>query len=147
MKTIIKYIANDGKEFKVESECLEYDKLIEWCNNLMSVLPELPKNDGCRFANGQGYIQHNKEIFDKFKTDVLLKAQDYIDHKWISETLHGDAHPSFAGKLIYESGLDPLYSAWCRVQNTDKNYREYGQMYYAVNPNQSTGGQINEVLP
>ncbi len=144
MKIITKYVASDGEEFNSESSCAEHEQLIKWCDDLMKMLPELPKDDGCEFANGNGYIQHEKEIFETYRMAILKAAQDRIDHEWISQTITDDSiHPSWVGKLLYEHDYAPLYNVWIRVMNTDKDFREYGQGYYAANPHEAKGGAIN----
>ncbi len=144
MKKITKYLATDGTEFGTKAKCKERDNLINICNGLVSLLPQLPTNDGCEFVNGNGYIQHDKDIFESFRECILTLANSFIDHKWIKEALAGvEMHPSFIGKVLYESDHFTLYLAWNRVVNTDKLYREFGQMYFALNPERAKLHRIN----
>ena len=141
MKTITKFRAIDGKEFNNENECLDYENLISKVNNIMKTLPSLPKDDGCSFSNGNGYIQHDKMILRKVQINLLKEIKNHIDHKWIQQTIDDEnVHPSYVGRLVGDYDIKPLNKAWNRFMCIDKLGREWGQPYYASNPNE--GKQI-----
>jgi hypothetical protein len=128
MQIISKYQALDNKVFNTEKECVEYDKLVKKVRKIMIDLIALPKDDSCRFANGGGYIQQKKPVIDKARIEltdlgnIFFKQKD----KWNFHAI---------GRLFNDSGYDCLYNAWGRLEHVDSKYREWGQGYYAVNPN------------
>lgn len=137
MKKIEKYKAIDGTEFNNENECLDYENLIKKVDNIMAELPPLPKDDGCRFSNGEGFVQHNKTILRKVQINLLKLAQKHIDHKWLQQTIDDEnVHPSYVGRLIDDYNIRPLNKAWHRFMCIDKLGREWGQPYFALNPNE-----------
>lgn len=133
MEAITKFKAKDGIEFVSEQECVEYELLIDEVNSIMSSLPNRP--DGSDFANGSGYVQHDKTILQRVRLRLLFVCQRYIDHKWIQQTINNEnVHPSYVGRLIDEYGINPLSKAWYRFLCMDSNSREWGQPYFATNP-------------
>ncbi|MDD2285827.1 MAG: hypothetical protein PHU98_06295 [Mariniphaga sp.] len=137
MKTITKFKAIDGIEFTNKNECIKYELLIDRVNSIMNTLPKHP--DSCDFANGSGYLQHDKTILKNAKVALLKICKEYIDHKWIQINIDDDSiHPSYVGRLLDDYGIKPLNSAWYRFQCIDSNLREWGQPYYANYPEKAT---------
>lgn len=138
MKVITKFKAIDGKEFNSENECLDYENLIKKVNNIMKVLPPLPKDEGCSFSNGDGFVQHDKTILRKVQINLLEEMKKHIDHKWIQQTIDDEnAHPSYIGRLISDYEIIPLKEAWNRFMCIDKLGREWGQPYFVTNPDKA----------
>lgn len=135
MKTITKFKAIDGKEFTDKEECLNYELLIEKVDTIMALLPPKPNDNGCSFSNGDGYLQHNKATLRNAQLQILELCKKYIDHKWIQETIDDEnVHLSYVGRLIDDYNINPINSAWFRFMCIDKYSREWGQPYYANNP-------------
>ena len=135
MKTITKFKAIDGKEFTDKDECVNYELLIERVNNVMSLLPPIPNNDGCSFSNGDGFLQHKKENLTKVRLQILEVCKEHINHDWIQQTVDDDTvDPSWVARLLGDHGIRPLQDAWYRFSCIDKLSREWGQPYYANNP-------------
>ncbi len=142
MKTITKFQAVDGKEFTDKQECLKYEELIIEVDIIMSVLPETPKNDACNFSNGGGFLQHKKRVLRTSKIEILELCKKYIDHHWIQQTIDDcTVDPSWVARLLSDYNIQPLNNAWYRFSCIDKQSREWGQPYYANNPNE--GEQIS----
>lgn len=138
MEKITKFKAIDGREFKTENECLDYEKLIVEVETIMKPLKPAPKDDGGKFANGHYFIQQQKGIVKLTKLNLLNVINRYIDHKWITQSMEDDAvHPSWVGRLVGETDLRPLSDAWYRISNIDKESREWGQGYFVENPDKS----------
>jgi len=141
METITKFKAIDGKEFTDKNECIKYESLIERVNNVMSALPKNP--DGCDFANGSGFIQHDKQVLRQTQVKILELCKEYIDHKWIQQSIDDiTVHPSWVARLLGDYGIRPLENAWNRFQCVDSQGREWGQPYYAANPEKASQVQI-----
>ena len=122
MKTIEKYQAKDGREFANPVACLAHEDLCEARDVLMSLLRPIPKDDGCSFANGNGFVQQDKAVVSEVRSGL--------------ERLAGmDGKPfGYIGRCLDDSD-SPLYSAWVRVAMcVDSQGREWGQPYYAMNP-------------
>ena len=138
MKKVIKFKAVDGREFRSEKECLDYESLIAEVKTIMQALKPTPKDDGCNFANGYSFVQQKKGMVKLTRLNLLNVIKRYIDHKWIIQSMEDDTvHPSWVGRLVDESDLRPLSDAWYRISNIDKEYREWGQPYFANNPEKS----------
>lgn len=141
---VTKYKAKDNREFTNENDCVEYELLIDRVDAIIARLPKLPKDDGCKFANGHGYIQHDKEILRGVWNDLLSEFSTKIDHKWIEQSKDFKAHSSYVGRLVGDYDIKPYWIAWNRMSNVDlQTFREFGQPYYANNPNEAELFEIN----
>lgn len=144
MEIITKFKAIDGKEFTSKKECLKYESLIGEVDRIMSLLPSTHKDDDCSFANGEGFIQHDKAKLRKAQVEILELCKEYIDHKWIQQTINDESvHLSYVGRLLNDYDIRPLRNAWFRFMCIDKNQREWGQPYYANNPENGKQIQLN----
>ena len=142
METIQKFKAIDGVEFTDKQECIKYELLIDRVNSIMNTLPKHP--DICDFSNGSGYLQHDKTTLRNAKVSLLTICKEYIDHKWIQQTIDDDTvHPSWVGRLLGDYGIRPLERAWSRFQCIDSKYREWGQPYFASNPEKATQKRLS----
>jgi len=148
MGKITKYKAIDGKEFNSESDCQDYEILIDQVNQIMSQIEDCKKYDeGLGFSNGEGYVQHKPETFLKVKREILELVKTKIDHHWIQQTIDAigtdDVHPSWVGRILGDYNFDPIYKAWYRISCTDNKYREWGQGYFAANPEKGKQIELN----
>lgn len=135
MKAITKYKALDESVFDTEKECLEYEKICTKVDEIMKDMIDVP--DTCDFGNGKGYIQQDQLIVDTAKTKLLS----------LGRKLYKSAeNASFygIGRWFDDSGNSALYHAWGRLSNCDSQYREWGQMYYALHPEQGKQIQLNK---
>jgi hypothetical protein len=138
MKQIAKYRSVDGREFSTEKECLDYETLIDTVNTIMARLKPLPREDGCDFRNGHSFVQQSKAAFKLVKLNLLNEVKKHINHKWIRQTMEDETvHLSYVGRLIDDCNIPPLNNAWSRLMCIDKEYREWGQPYFANNPEES----------
>lgn len=134
MKMVTKYKANDGAEFDNANACKKYEQLCAEIDAVMATLPRRPADKDCKFANGHGYLQHNQETFLAARAALLTIGNRLIPHKWFQQSLSNtDIHPSWCGRLIDEVSA-PLSRAWLRISCVDKEFREWGQPYFANNP-------------
>jgi hypothetical protein len=145
MQTIIKYKANTGEEFSDQASCERHEALCAEIDALVSRLPPKQKGNGCDFENGSGYIQHEKAVFQEVRTGLLRIGKRLHPHKWIDQALADtteDIHPSWVGRL-FDDASSPLSSAWHRFLCTDKQLREWGQPFYANNPDKAKQVKLN----
>lgn len=142
MERIIKFKAIDGKEFLEAMECVKYEQLIYEVQQILSVLKPLPKDDGCAFANGESFLQQDKTNVKLAKLQLLRLMKQYINHKWIDQTIDDDkVDPSWVARLVGDYGIRPLCDAWHRISCTDKEFREWGQPYFVKHPEASPAMQ------
>lgn len=144
MKEVKRYLSEDGWLFDDENKCLKHEKLIMAIKEIESKLPNRPKDDGCNFSNGEGYLQHDQGMIDKAMVD-LLKVSSVDKEYWDKpEFLDNPFRCRFGviGRIIDDSG-SPIHSLWNRFMCMDENYREYGQCYYATHQSDATGGCLN----
>lgn len=131
MEKITKFKAIDGKEFKTENKCLDYESLIAEVETIMKSLKPVPKNDGGNFLNGHSFVQQQKCTVKLTRLNLLNVIKRYIDHEWITKSMKDDSvHPSWVARLVGETDLRPLSDAWYRISNIDKGSREWGQGYF-----------------
>ena len=142
MKTITKYKAVDGKEFNDEKSCLDYESLISKVDLIMSSL--IPTIDSTDFSNGCGFIQQDKSTVKNTRLELLLEIKKHVDHNWIQQTIEDDnIHGSWVARILGDYNINPLSKAWYRFSCIDKSFREWGQPYYALNPDK---GQLIKLL-
>lgn len=142
MEIIQKFKAIDGVEFNDKEECIKYETLIDRVNSIINTLPKHPNT--CEFSNGSGYLQHNETTFKNAKISLLNICKEYIDHRWVQESIDDhNINPSYVGRLLDDYGIRPLYKAWYRIMCVDSKFREWGQLYYATNPNEAKQVKLN----
>ena len=154
MEAITQYKAKDGKIFDTEQKCLEYENLIDQVNLVLSKLddPEKYKKD-FDFDNGKGYIQHDPATFLDVKKEILGMISQRIDHHIIKQAYEtygtNEVHHSWVSRILGDYGdkLKPLHHAWYRMNCIDSKFREWGQPYYATNPEYGKQVQLNPALP
>ncbi len=136
MKAVVKYQANDGSLFDDEATASSHDKFLAALKTLEATLPPLPQNDGCSFANGDGYIQHDSATVRAYKQAILrLAAERKLGFKFAEWVDHpDDVHPHGVVGRILSDGDRHLYKAWYRMMCMDDQLREWGQPYFALNP-------------
>lgn len=143
MRKIQKWCAKDGAEFFEEEQCRSYERHCRAVKEAMEPMGKRPP--GCSFSNGSGYLQHTKEEFIAVRRKLLEIAKEFTDHRWIQDSIDKGltVHPSYAGRIISECTTIPLDRAWSRIMCVDKNFREWGQPYYAENPNEAKQIRLN----
>jgi hypothetical protein len=142
MKAIQKFKADDGAEFATMAACVAHEALCAEVAEIMATLPARPDNDGCRFSNGHGYLQHDVKNLERARVSILKVGQRFItDPPWLQQTIDDPVgcHPSWAARLIGDACPRPVEAAWYRFQCVDKQHREWGQPYYANNPSEASG--------
>lgn len=138
MKAITQFQSDDGTIFNTAEQAVERDVLVQKLAVIMSQLNPRPKGD-MDFANGGGYIQQTAEALEKVKGQLLDLMAGHVDQDLIDETRDGKRHQSHIARYLDDGGQSPLLDAWYRLLFTDAKNREWGQMFYALNP--TTGKQ------
>lgn len=138
MKTeaVVEYIADDGKRFRSEAECLNYEAELEAVGEIMSRIPESRLEFGT-------YRQHDRNTLLQIRRDlwqlVLAKYGDrWSGTKW-KEWNADEVHPmSIVGRVLSDSGHGPIEKAWHRLGCFDFELgREYDQPYFVAHSSEA----------
>ena len=143
MRKITVWVANDGCRFDKASDCKKYEVFAAKVAKVVALLPPVPKDDGCSFGNGHGYIQHDPKVVKQYKGLLLDLIETKTDHKWVKQARADNIHPSWIGRLLSDMGNRPLDNAWYRMSCMDKSCREWGQPYFANNPDKGDQKCLN----
>ncbi|HSE45000.1 MAG TPA: hypothetical protein VLA89_06695 [Gemmatimonadales bacterium] len=133
MKTKTYYLADDGAECTSKSSARARNRLLKEIDAAMSPLGPPVKDRACRFANGGGYRQHAiADVMKAKRAFIKIAKREVPDKIWNHPA--EKIHPlSWAGRLLDDCS-PTLYQAWCRFGCIDNKGREWGQAYYALNP-------------
>jgi hypothetical protein len=142
MKPITVYEANDGSQHATEHSARRRDTLIDDCRTATAILS--PRPTTMEFDNGGGYVQQVPFSVRECKRQLMGVAKYLFgdrDGFWSQDP---DAvHPmGIAGRLISDSSHKPLADAWYRLMCIDGRAREWGQPYYALNPEMGTQHEV-----
>lgn len=150
---VTNYMAEDGKIFNDEMACLAHEQLCRELDEILSILPPRPSSTSCAFENGEGYIQHDSADFVKAKNDILNLVLEYVDGSRASETIKivideswymsGRPYVNHVTRSISNYCPGVIQHAWYRFNCTDGSFREWGQPYYAVNPEKGKAERLN----
>ena len=116
MKAITQYQADDGSIWSSEDKATDRDSLIARVQKAMTPIGPPLVDVKCRFANGHGYIQHSPRAVAQTRANLMPITKERL--KWWG------AH-------------DPLAAAWTRMSCIDKQFREWGQPFFANHPDEA----------
>ncbi len=141
MEAITKYKANDGSEWATAEQAEAREVMIREVNIAMLILVSKPTD--MDFANGHGYIQQEAEkILDAKRELYKIANREGVLKHWIDRQKndHGKTdedfitcHPSWFSRML-DGSHRPLDAAYSRLYCIDEQNREWGQPYYAINP-------------
>ena len=106
----------------------------------MSLLP--PRPEDCSFSNGEGYIQHDKDILLGVRKALLEYCIEYYKgysvSKWIQACIDDDSFDIGYVARVLDGSPRHINSALYRFMSIDDSNREWGQPYFARNPSEGT---------
>jgi hypothetical protein len=138
MKKIEMFQAKDGRNFDNRRDCLQYEKTIDRLTVIFNQLSPLPNDDDCRFSNGHGFIQHDRNVYNKVVSEFYSAA--CLFHTGLGKF----AYNSYGFWRTLDDTNSLFYRFGFRLLNIDETtMREYGQPYYKNNPDKITGGCLN----
>ena len=135
MQSITKFKSKDGKEFNSAQECLKYEDILE---RVEDILKHLPSYDDISFSNGEGYIQHERGVKQSLEKDIVALANKYFAPKEPYTQFN-----YYLGRIIDDSGMRCLNSLTYKIMCIDDLNREWGQPYFAINPDKGIQKQLN----
>jgi len=125
--TIQKFESQDGKLFDTLEACQTHERRLVDIDRIMAPLGPEADDSGCDFGNGGGYIPHDPKVVQQVQDALLayckkeLKIKDDISFYWL-------------GRILDDNNCSELRSAQYRISACDTQGREWGQIYYAINP-------------
>jgi hypothetical protein len=133
------FVANDGARYQSDAACLAHEALLVDIAAAMLPLGPPVVDKGCDFANGGGYIPHDPAAVKAARS--ALAALTVREEPWMSKSIGttppDEVHPSWFGRMTDDCNAI-LSTAWRRLCCIDSSGREWGQMYYALHPNEGT---------
>lgn len=136
MKTVTRYVSEDGSEWTNEADATARDELIVEVKDIVALLPVIPDR---LLAGGDAYYQHLPADVLKVQADLarayLKRWSDCNGH--IEYVVHAQKP---AGLTLFGRILDdfdaarPISRAWHRIMCIDDEFREWEQPYYTRNP-------------
>lgn len=137
MKRIDKWVTRDGAEFRTVEEAQSREHLLDKIDAIESELP-LP-DTSTDFANGYGYIQHQGSKLLRARASLIKLAQEYAFSEIAQYPIKSNAFSRYL-----DDSATPLYKLYCRIVLCvdDNTWREYGQAYYAHNPEKAKSVRV-----
>lgn len=135
MKVITKYVADDNTEFNNYDDCAKYEAIANELSSVLNGLFECKRTD---FQSGYGYIQHPKGTRTRLENSLKGIASRYFNNDFSESSANG-----FMGRYINDTGLRCFNRLLTRIQCITAEDREYGQPYYAFNPEKATNVLLN----
>jgi len=149
--TITRFKADDGETFADEAACLRHEYLTKTIALLSKDIQPLGVWDS-DFANGTGFIQHERGTFNGFIHALTTLAHDSLSRD--EQLKFGDLlksfreHPSEADRInacriIHTCCPMAIKYGYSRIYNINlTTYKEYGSPFYASLPQASKGDVI-----
>jgi hypothetical protein len=146
MRTVTRYVANDGSEWPTAKEADWRDAEARVADEALEILG--PRPDLLGFTNGNGYMQHDPSDVLKVRSYLVEAAKLFVPgFSDIFARPIEDLHPhGIVGRILSDRG-GPLDRAWSRLMCIDGEGREWGQPYFALNPGQGELVEIPRVPP
>jgi len=143
MKEVKKYESIDGLIFDSASECEEHEKIISDVEDAMKDINPVPKDN--EFISGNGFVKQDPETVKKAMIRIIeISGIDLEDRKEDFLLNPFRYRYSVIGRILSEGYNNSLDNAWCRFARMDDSYREWGQQYFAHNPNEGKQFEINK---
>lgn len=142
MTTIIRFQTRDLREFDEAAPARAHEKLLDAIDALTLRLPPLPVDDGKSFANGTGFLQHAPHRVREVKEGIIALWGGDADIQ--REAVHLPPFSSALCGLLSDSN-SPLYPLWWRLGCIDRQWREWGQPYFALHPLKGKHIRLNRI--
>ena len=131
MKEVTRFEAFDGETFDTKLECSTHEKRENAIKKTMSELASRPKDSN--FSNGDGYVQQDRVKVEKAMIEIV-KISGIEQSPEFRKNPFACRHGIIGRYLCDGADSGSCYSAWGRFMCMDEEYREWGQPYFAVHP-------------
>lgn len=140
MKPITKYQSDSGEVWNTAEDASAADAVGLLMAQFIAPLGPEADDEGCKFANGGGYIQHDPEVVVAARAEIV-KFLRLGPLKWVFKG-HEEVRDeewqtgSILGRCIDDSHNLPraVKDAWYRLHRIDEKGREWGQPYFTFHP-------------
>ena len=140
MEKILKFKAKDGLIFDSEDKCLDYEKIVDLVELSLRNLDDSEEyNKDCSFSNGSGFLQHSEKLVIQLEKDLIDICNKYFNPKEPFERFN-----HYVGRLIDDSNTKCLNKMSYKLMCIDKLNREWGQPYFANNPDKGIQKCLND---
>ena len=106
-------------------------------------MPKKHKEDGCSFSNGTGFLKWTQEQYSVTRKMTLEEAYRRTKNDVYLKTIDVPHNRGIAGRYLDDSGMYDLNAIWYRIMCIN-NLKEYGQVYFALNPHMAKGSCLND---
>lgn len=142
-KAITRYEANDGAVFDSLQKAEAHEAVVHEVSELAKLL--VPRPDSCDYSNGHGYLQQPPVRVLDYQRSLVKIARRFFPGADSAYTRHFDYAESatqpvgmtMTGRFIDDGCPRPVGRAWWRLMCMDNQFREWGQPYYALNPDKA----------
>lgn len=132
MKIIQKFESYCGKVFNTSEECLKYEEISKQVDVILSTLIDSRQYDeDCSFSNGKGFVQHPQNTYKILEKELLKLSNEWFKPKKF-ESVNFRLE-----RYIEDSGITCLNKLSYKLMCIDELGREFGQVYYRNNPQDS----------
>lgn len=128
MRTVTKYQANDGSEWDTVEQCEDHERLLERIEAINAILSDHPVD-----GNDDVGVQHDPMKVALFVTQLKELAAEECP-QYAKEIILATSGNSIGGRILND-GNSPAWRLWYRWMCIDRNGREFGQPYYALQSN------------
>lgn len=136
MKAIVKFVSTDGVEFTDENSCYAHELLCADLRRAEGLLR--PVSSDAAFQNDAGFVQQDRAAVLEFQRYLVRLLQTKC--AWGADSATWDNFAAadyplgmtYVGRLMSDSAPQVMYRAWHRIMCMDRQFREYGQPYFAI---------------
>lgn len=141
MEAITVYKAVDGSRWDSESDALKRDdESFKTALSIGQLGERYKETDSCNYENGGGYVQHDLNTIRVCKMALIRLCRETRPHfdEWarMQESVHKvdllKIDVGWFNRMMDDDS--PMDKAWRRFYCIDAQGREWGQPYYALNP-------------
>ena len=133
IEQVTEYVAYDGKRFREEWPCLEYEAELATVTHIMRMMPDTPP-DGT-------YVECDCDVLKQIKRDLWALVLSEYGERWPAwkDWNVDDVRPdSIVGRVLSDCRHGPLEDAWAELQKCDfASGRVYKQPYYVLHPEEA----------
>jgi hypothetical protein len=131
--------ARNGKRFDDLALCTKYEETLDFVEEVLAKLKPRPASP--EFFSGEGYVQQSPEVVEEVKRDLITRFRQDFPTWWAADVDPSARHISHFARRTEECG-SALYNGFIRLYQIDSDSREWGQLYFALNPGE---GEQREV--
>lgn len=134
IKEKVSFETDDGVVHDSLEQAEKYNVLLGQCDDILNGMISAP--DDIDFINGTGWIQHPPFTKQKLSKNIIDCHNKYFDDDQTEITYA-------MGRMLDDGNIKCLYSLLNKYKCMTDDDKEFGQIFFANNPDKAKGGQIN----